>query len=491
MRLLVLAAAVVAVVGIRAPSLHAQPFPAPGTGPYTWEQVGDRPLSITGFMFTQDGRVVGSNIEAFVFTPAPAGPPSGAWRMVSTRIFATNGLLALGGGVDTLVVSQRRGLIERSTDGGLSWVKVFGDFGSGKALTGEPESLFEAGPGSPHPGRILAGAGETSAIGYSDDRGATWQLPDLSAFPLSQGTFVDFGAYLFRAMPSGRILAGGKWGVATTDDGGSSWAPTPLFLPFGYVARGLAAVATPGSSQTGAPACGLTNTALCDGAIAIGTDATHPDTQVWRTNDGGRSWSAPVPLPEPFDGLGAGYPAGIVPLGTEANGLGRAVVITGRGLVYVTRDGGQSWAAVGRMPITLDYNWARLVKLGPDGHLWAGTVNAGSSPAWMYRSREPADAAFPVAGEAPPEAEERVGVSVRPNPAGGRVEVVVRAAEAGVARVVVVDALGREVVVVLDGAVSAGETALPVETGSWPAGVYVVRASVGSQTATARLVVAR
>ena len=58
-------------------------------------------------------------------------------------------------------------------------------------------------------------------------------------------------------------------------------------------------------------------------------------------------------------------------------------------------------------------------------------------------------------------------------------------------RVVVVDALGREVAVVLDGAVPAGERTVSVETGGWPAGVYVVRASVGDQSVSARLVVAR
>ncbi|HEX8298730.1 MAG TPA: T9SS type A sorting domain-containing protein [Rubricoccaceae bacterium] len=47
------------------------------------------------------------------------------------------------------------------------------------------------------------------------------------------------------------------------------------------------------------------------------------------------------------------------------------------------------------------------------------------------------------------------------------------------------------VTVVLDGAVGQGETAVGVETGAWPAGVYVVRVTTGAQTATTRLVVAR
>lgn len=203
-------------------------------------------------------------------------------------------------------------------------------------------SFYAVEPGRPHTGRILSGSGRTSGISYSDDRGATWQLPDLSAFPLHPQNFVDFAAFLFRTMPSGRILSGAEWGVATSDDDGSSWAPTPLFEPFRWQIRALTAAATPGSSQTGAPACGQPDPALCDGAIAVGTTSSLVGIQAWRTNDGGRSWSEPVALPQPYDGIGAAMPAAVIALGTEPDGLGRAVAILGRGLVYVTRDGGQS-----------------------------------------------------------------------------------------------------------------------------------------------------
>lgn len=251
------------------------------------------------------------------------------------------------------------------------------------------------------------------------------------------------------------------------------------------------AVATPGSSQSGAPACGQADPVLCDGAIVLGTDSTQPFTQVWRTNDGGRSWSAAVELAEPNDGIGTGYAAGVVSVGVEPTGLGRAVAISGRGLVYITRDGGQSWTAVGRMPITQTINSVRNAVLGPDGHLWVGTTNAGPTRAWMYRSAEPALAAFAVAGEPGSSFASRLGVTVRPNPAGGRVEVVLTLAEASAVRVVVVDARGRDVAVVLDGPVAPGERVVGVETGAWPSGVYVIRATAGVQAASARLVVAR
>ena len=442
-------------------------------------------------MFTSSGKLLGALDTLFVFEPAPDGPPAGHWRPFSRRRVDSAAFLALDAEADTVVSVFRNAYLQRTIDRGVTWQPVFGGPNDPRGFTNEPESIFEIPAPEPHARRLLAGAGTTSGISYSDDRGATWRLPDLSAFPVSPGNFVDFGAYAFRVLPSGRILASGQWGIATTDDGGSSWAPTPLFRPFGYETYGLAALATPGSVQTGAPACGLPDANLCDGAVTIGIDATQPGTQVWRTNNGGRTWSAPVALPEPRDGLGAGYPAGVVALGVEPSGLGRAVVITGRGLVYLTRDGGQLWMAVGRMPITQDNNWARSVKLGPDGHLWVGTVNAGPVRAWMYRTAEPAEAAFAVAGEAGPQGASGMGLSVRPNPASGRVEIAVTLAEAGDVRVAVLDVLGREVAVVLDRAAAAGEAVVPVEIGGWPAGVYVVRAVAGTQTATARLVVVR
>ncbi len=168
------------------------------------------------------------------------------------------------------------------------------------------------------------------------------------------------------------------------------------------------------------------------------------------------------------------------------------------GHVWQTEDAGETWRIVGIVPGSLvDQGPNATVNarvfwgfLGPDGRLYVGGIHlggvAGNMPGWTFRTMLPV-----VADEASPESSERLGLSVRPNPSSGHVAVVLRAARAGTARVIVVDALGREVVVVLDGAVSAGETALSIETGSWPAGVYVVRAAVGGQTATARLVVAR
>ena len=123
--------------------------------------------------------------------------------------------------------------------------------------------------------------------------------------------------------------------------------------------------------------------------------------------------------------------------------------------------------------------------MGRDGRLYA------ASRPGVWRTAEP----LAVAAEAVPAGASPLDVSVRPNPAGGRVEVVLSLSEARDVRVAIVDALGREVAVVIDGPVGAGERVVGFETASWPAGVYVVRATAGrgggTRVATARLVVVR
>ena len=52
-------------------------------------------------------------------------------------------------------------------------------------------------------------------------------------------------------------------------------------------------------------------------------------------------------------------------------------------------------------------------------------------------------------------------------------------------------AQGREVAHVYAGPLAAGATPLGLDTSGWATGVYVVRATVGGPTQTARLVVAR
>ena len=79
-----------------------------------------------------------------------------------------------------------------------------------------------------------------------------------------------------------------------------------------------------------------------------------------------------------------------------------------------------------------------------------------------------------------------------PNPVGaGAVTVPFTLAVAGPVRLGVVDGLGREVAVLHDGPLAAGEHRVPLAVGGWAPGVYVVRLVAGRATETRTVVVAR
>lgn len=105
---------------------------------------------------------------------------------------------------------------------------------------------------------------------------------------------------------------------------------------------------------------------------------------------------------------------------------------------------------------------------------------------------EPAAAALPilagprVAAEAATSAF-ALGVP-SPNPVAGTARLAVRVAEAGPVRVAAYDALGREVAVLHDGALSVGEHALRFDAAGLAPGPYVVRASTAGGLAETRTV---
>ena len=81
--------------------------------------------------------------------------------------------------------------------------------------------------------------------------------------------------------------------------------------------------------------------------------------------------------------------------------------------------------------------------------------------------------------------------AAQPNPTTGAATLTLVLPEAGAARVSVVDVLGREVVVLADGTLGAGEHVLRVAAGTLAAGMYVVRAEVGGRVLAQRLTVTR
>ena len=322
----------------------------------------------------------------------------------------------------------------------------------------------------------------------SDDGGTVRSLADGA-----RGTWVQVGSGLgfpetfgevppSPALPQGRILMGVWNGITYSDDGGLSYTPSSAYGNAAYIAYSFAFVPQPGHPYGGVTLAGVHD-------ITFGGEFSG--AAVLRSNDGGATWA----LADRFTAGEVGLPTpdvgdvtvvellattdGAVWAGVSFSG---AFGVPARGGVVRSTDVGATWS---RVDAGFD---------GGDGRGYAVSQFAESRTGVLYAATTRGvwrTTAAVVAGEASPAEAPEIGVSVRPNPASGRVEVVLSLAEAGPVRVVVVDALGREVAVVLDGAAGAGETVAPVETGAWPAGVYVVRVVAGARTASARLVVAR
>ncbi|HEX8385515.1 MAG TPA: sialidase family protein, partial [Rubricoccaceae bacterium] len=382
-----------------------------------------------------------------LYNPSDAGGAAGengevwgAWHPL-----CTNGLCSVETGVVTeagsIVVGGLNRDISRSTDRGRTWAHHVVEL--------YPVPLFETslpalrGPdGAP---ALVAGVSDDGTTALSDGDGAagTWvQAGRGFGYPQSFGEVPPSPA-----LPNGRLLMGVWNGASYSDDGGVTYTPSNAFGQARYIAWSFTFLRQEGHPYGGVAYAGLENVGLYPAANA----------EVHRSDDGGRTWalahrftaeetgqpttnganvSRPILLATPDGALWAGV------------GQNNGFSLPFRGGVMRSADGGATWS---RADAGFDggdgrgYRMYQLV-LARDGRLYAATDRG------VWRTTGPA-----VAGEGGPSQAPEVGVSVRPNPAGGRVEVVVTLAEAGPVRVSVLDALGREVAVVLDGESAAGE----------------------------------
>ncbi|HEX8298068.1 MAG TPA: T9SS type A sorting domain-containing protein, partial [Rubricoccaceae bacterium] len=369
-------------------------------------------------------------------------------------------------GQDTLITY--RGSLVRSVNNGATFQSVI-DNGVGSI-----GHFFEVPSGTTGAG-VLLGGQLVGWAGYSHDRGASWHL-SAPPSPRSDGTRARRFAVVTDGPRAGRIVGAGFWGIATSDDRGISFQRVQgYYEPARFLSEAI------GALRGAAPGGG-------DRLVAAIIDPTRPGivSHVIVSDDGGDSWRETFGL--------TGDPNAVASEVVDMGG-GRAVIAMNGGHIWATADAGETWAIVGVVPGSLidqgpaPTSNARVLWAlrGPDGRLYVGGSRLGGrNPGWAFRTVAPF-----VAGEAGPGAAPGVGVAVRPNPASGRAEVAITLAEAGPVRVAVVDALGREVAVVLAGEAPAGERTVGVDVSAWPVGVYVVRASAGTRTATARLVVAR
>ena len=293
------------------------------------------------------------------------------------------------------------------------------------------------------------------------------------------------GAVLWEHVGTGRPSD-----VAATPDGGACYT--------GTVTRCLGpdgAVLWEGDAHGSSVAVGA------DGAVTVASDPTTgsvgdpaPLRLVRYGPDGRALWDVRL---GPDLGHGAGYyrHTGLVALGD-----GYAVVAASSfadgyhdaGVVVVGPDGTElgRYAVPAAEPAGAAERGPRIA-LDGGGDLYVaaaggGTVTYAPHPSPLYRAATYSVAgvarfdrsALPVASGSGPGAAAS-GLRVWPNPSGGAVTVALALPSAGPVRVAVYDALGRRVAVVHDGPLGAGVHEFGLDGSALPAGLYVVRATVG------------
>ena len=93
--------------------------------------------------------------------------------------------------------------------------------------------------------------------------------------------------------------------------------------------------------------------------------------------------------------------------------------------------------------------------------------------------------------EAAVRAEAVEALTIYPNPAAGRAWIAFALEEGGEVRLAVCDALGREVAVLADGLVEAGQHRVTLDGAGLASGIYLVRLEAGARVETRRLTLVR
>lgn len=426
-----------------APVAAQAPADAPPPEPIRWTKIGPPPpVNVRHVAFDDDGRPVTDEGERWL--------PDGTWDQAFEPATFTQFDFYSGS-----VIYGVQSSLKRSDDAGDTWLTV--------------ENVRTL-PARTAAGTLIAGARDDTLVRSTND-GVTYGGWDRIPYP--PPAFPDGGVAFLPpgtpgVPPAGRAVAVGTDGAAYSDDDGLTWTPSDLWCGRLCMHVGDNALVT----LDGGP---------YDGHLVLSADQNPPlglPAQVWRSADGAH-WEA---VGRSFtDGLSVSLAA------TPGGGL---YAYSGGDIdkILASTDGGETWHDVGDVApdesIRINH-----VAAGPDGHLYAaGSRFPPNSVDWggMYRSARPA---FVVgAAEGRPSEAAELAVSVRPNPSAGGAGVTVEAASpASSARVTVVDALGRSVATLHDGALAQGRHAVASVPATLPAGRYLVVVEADGRRASAPL----
>ena len=192
-----------------------------------------------------------------------------------------------------------------------------------------------------------------SRLYRSTDRGDTWEDRSTALDPLAfsrEIAFVSDNDGWQATSGSPGVACASQWtGIARTGDAGANWAQlVPAGPPVGADPSGL----------FGGPCkYGLSFSDTQHGFLSARDANSTP--VIYRTSDGGRTWSASRPLPDPpgFTTRGGGVvldPGRVRAFGATALVVAQGEV-NGRAMRYVFRsvDGGSSWSYAATLPDTM------------------------------------------------------------------------------------------------------------------------------------------
>ena len=405
-----------------------------------FEQVGDIPIDAEEIDFDHDSTLWAITSRALY--RLQAGAP--VWEEVNDSVAGIeDNILVLS--PDTILLGSRFNQ-GRSTDGGQSFVGVYLDGGR----------QFAALVTGPNHGVILTGTfGGGSGIAYSTDRGASFTE---STFTVSTSSrpFLEDAVEIPDGTAEGRLVAGVFAGVVISEDGGQTWEPSSMFQNARFWVHRVEIGTNPATGKRR--------------LYATVADAQLPDVQFYYSDDDGLTWTN-VP------GMVDAFLFVFVP-GTESFLLAveRGTALEGDSIeVWRSIDGGGTWSKAGRLPAEPEDNLitTKDILIGPEGHVYVSVFRTGPEPEWVYRTTEPVVVANEPEAPPPPTAERLI---VYPNPATDRLTVEATGLDE---KVRLYNLLGR---LVSRASLSSGKASLDVSR--LPAGVYVVQVGTLTQHVT-------